>query len=269
MNLQHRTVVLTGASGGIGRAVAHRLAKQGARLILVGRHADGLQALAEQLPGQHQIAVADIASDNGRLLIEQQCREGGGIDVLVNLAGTLDFQLFENQPEAVIEQTITTNLLSPMLLTRRLLPLLKHRPEAAIVNVGSTFGSIGHPGFSSYCASKFGLRGFSEALRRELADTSVKVFYLAPRATATSLNSDAVNALNDALGNKTDSPQQVAEALLQLVTSNRHQHFMGWPEKLFVRINALFPGIVHSALVKKIPIIKKFAEHQLDAKKPA
>lgn len=266
MNLQNRTIVLTGASGGIGRAVAKALAQQGAKLILVGRHADSLQILAGQLPGQHQIAVADVASDSGRQLIEHQCRESGGIDLLVNLAGTLDFRLFENQPEEVIEQIITTNLLSPVLLTRRLLPLLKARPEAAVVNVGSTFGSIGHPGFITYCSSKFGLRGFSEALRRELADTSVKVFYLAPRATATSLNSDAVNALNEALGNKTDSPQQVAEALLQLVTSDRHQHFMGWPEKLFVRINALFPGVVHSALVKKIPIIKKFAEHQLDTK---
>lgn len=266
MNLQNRTIVLTGASGGIGRAVAKALAQQGAKLILVGRHADSLQALAGQLPGQHRIAVADVASDSGRQLVEHQCREVGGIDLLVNLAGTLDFRLFENQPEQVIEQIIITNLLSPVLLTRRLLPLLKARPEAAVVNVGSTFGSIGHPGFTTYCSSKFGLRGFSEALRRELADTSVKVFYLAPRATATSLNSDAVNALNEALGNKTDSPQQVAEALLQLVTSDRHQHFMGWPEKLFVRINALFPGVVHSALVKKIPIIKKFAEHQLDTK---
>ena len=266
MNLKNSTILLTGASGGIGAAVASVLAQQGARLLLVGRHTESLQALASQLPGEHQLVVADIASDSGRQAIEHQCAETGGIDLLVNLAGTLDFRLFEQQPETVIEQTITTNLLSPMLLTRRLIPLLKTRPEAAIVNVGSTFGSIGHPGFTSYCASKFGLRGFTEALRRELADTSIRVFYLAPRATATNLNSDSVTALNKALGNKTDSPQQVAAALVQLVGSNRHQYFMGWPEKLFVRINALFPGIVHNALVKKIPLIKKYAEHQLDAK---
>lgn len=266
MNLNNSTIVLTGASGGIGAAVANVLAQQGAKLLLVGRHADSLHALAAQLPGEHLPVVADIASDSGRQVIVHQCTQAGGIDLLVNLAGTLDFRLFEQQPETVIEQIITTNLLSPMLLTRRLIPLLKTRPEAAIVNVGSTFGSIGHPGFTSYCASKFGLRGFTEALRRELADTSIKVFYLAPRATATNLNSDAVTALNKALGNKTDSPQQVAAALLQLVSSNRHQHFMGWPEKLFVRINALFPGVVHSALVKKIPLIRKYAEQSLDEK---
>lgn len=266
MNLKNSTIVLTGASGGIGAAVANVLAQQGSNLLLVGRHADSLHALAAQLPGKHQLVVADIASDSGRQVIEHQCTQAGGIDLLVNLAGTLDFRLFEQQSETVIEQIITTNLLSPLLLTRRLIPLLKTRPEAAIVNVGSTFGSIGHPGFTSYCASKFGLRGFTEALRRELADTPIKVFYLAPRATATNLNSDAVTALNKALGNKTDSPRQVADALLQLVSSNRHQHFMGWPEKLFVSINALFPGIVHSALVKKIPLIKKYAEQSLDEK---
>ncbi|WP_461516421.1 SDR family oxidoreductase [Porticoccus sp.] len=266
MNLKNSTIVLTGASGGIGTAVARALAQQGAMLLLVGRHAESLDALAAQLPGKHQPVVADIASDSGRRVIEQQCAQHGEIDLLVNLAGTLDFQLFEQQPDTVIEQIINTNLLSPMLLTRRLIPLLKTRPEAAIVNVGSTFGSIGHPGFTSYCASKFGLRGFTEALRRELADTPIRVFYLAPRATATNLNSDAVTALNKALGNKTDSPQQVADALLQLVCSNRHQHFMGWPEKLFVRINALFPGIVHSALAKKVPLIKQYAEHRLDEK---
>jgi len=266
MNLKNTTTLLTGATGGIGRAVAQALADQGARLLLVGRNIDSLQALSEQLPGAHEALTADIACDSGRDAIEQRCAARGGIDLLINLAGTLDFHFFETQPESVIQGMLTTNLVSPMLLTRRLIPQLKRRPEAAIVNVGSTFGSIGHPGFTAYCASKFGLRGFSEALRRELSDTNVKVFYLAPRATATSLNSDAVNALNDALGNKTDTPRQVAEALVKLVTSERHQHYMGWPEKLFVRINALFPGIVHSALAKKIPVIKKYAEQRLDAK---
>jgi len=266
MKLQNKTVLLTGASGGIGRTVANTLARQGAHLLLVGRRTDSLNTLLEELPGQHRAITADIASDEGRQLIATHCQESGGIDLLINLAGTLDFSFFEFQSDATIEQIITTNLLSPMLLTRRLIPLLKTREEAAIINVGSTFGSIGHPGFASYCASKFGLRGFSEALCRELADTPIKVFYLAPRATDTSLNSTAVNDLNQALGNKTDSPQRVADALVELVTSNRQQHYMGWPEKLFVRINALFPGIVHSALVKKIPVIRKYTEHQLETK---
>jgi short-subunit dehydrogenase len=172
----------------------------------------------------------------------------------------MDFQFYEQQDSRVIEQMLSTNLVSPMLLCQRLIPILKRQPEAAIVNIGSTFGSIGHPGFTAYCASKFGLRGFTEALQRELADTRIKVSYLAPRATQTELNSDAVKSLNKALGNNTDTPDQVARELMVILSSNQQQRYMGWPEKFFVRLNGLFPGIVHSALVKKLPIVRQYAE---------
>ena len=270
MELSNRRVLLTGATGGIGSAVAEALTLKGATLLLTGRNEQALKALSEKLLGNHEIIVADINSAAGREKIIQQCSLGEGshtqgsqtqgIDVFINLAGTMEFQFFERQTESGIEQLLHTNLISPMLLCNKLIPLLKRKPEAAIVNVGSIFGSIGHPGFTTYCASKFGLRGFSEALRRELADTHIKVFYLAPRATDTGLNSNAVTSLNDALGNKTDSPSWVASELVSLLTSNKHQRYLGWPEKLFVRVNSLFPGIVHNALVKKIPIIKRFSE---------
>ena len=260
MRLNGSTILLTGASGGIGTAVARLLAQQGAKLLLAGRNEQALKTLAQELSGDHQILITDINTPEGREQIVQQCIQCGGIDLMINLAGILDFKFFEQQSDACIEQILTTNLVSPMLLCNKLIPILKQRQEAAIVNIGSTFGSIGHPGFTTYCASKFGLRGFTEALRRELADTGIRVFYLAPRATATSLNSDAVTALNNALGNKTDSPEQVANELVSLVSSNQHQRYMGWPEKLFVRLNALFPGLVHSALIKKIPVIRQFSK---------
>lgn len=94
-----------------------------------------------------------------------------------------------------------------MLLTHALLPLLQRAPEAAVVNVGSAFGALGHPGFTAYCASKFGLRGFTEALARELADGKIRVLYLAPRVTATAMNDSRVEALNTALGHVVDPPR--------------------------------------------------------------
>ena len=260
MNLNNRRILLTGAAGGIGAAVAQALSLKGAQLLLVGRNEQVLESLAKKLVGEHQVVVADISTSEGREHIIKECHQCGGIDLIINLAGVLAFQFFDQQSESCIEQTLSTNLLAPMLLCNRLIPLLKQKTEAAIVNIGSTFGSIGHPGFTTYCASKFGLRGFTEALSRELADTKIKVFYLAPRATATDLNSNAITALNDELGNKVDSPEWVASELVSLLNSNKHQRYLGWPEKLFVRLNALFPGIVHSALIKKIPIIRKFAE---------
>ena len=260
MNLNNCRILLTGAAGGIGGAVAQALSLKGANLLLVGRNEQVLEPLAQKLVGEHQVVVADITTSEGRKYIIEECHQSGGIDLMINLAGVLDFQFFDQQSESCIEQTLSTNLLAPMLLCNRLIPLLKQKTKAAIVNVGSTFGSIGHPGFTTYCASKFGLRGFTEALSRELADTKIKVFYLAPRATATGLHSDAITALNDDLGNKIDSPEWVASELVTLLGSNKHQRYLGWPEKLFVRLNALFPEIVHNAFIKKISIIRQHAK---------
>jgi short-subunit dehydrogenase len=258
LDLENKSILLTGASGGIGRAIASRLAASGASLTLVGRDAAKLEQLQQTLPGNHYFIEADINLAGGRDTVVELCRKLG-TDVFINAAGVMDFQFYDQQSEELVEQMVTTNLLSPMILCQQLIPLLKQRPEAAIVNIGSIFGSIGHPGFAAYCASKFGLRGFTEALQRELADTPVEVFYLAPRATRTSLNSDAVSALNEALGNTTDSPELVAEELLRVLSGKRAQSFMGWPEKFFVRLNGLFPGLVHNALVKKLPIIRQHA----------
>jgi short-subunit dehydrogenase len=186
--------------------------------------------------------------------------EQTGLDVLINAVGVMDFRLFEAQDPAAIESMVQTNLLIPVLLCQQLVPVLKKREEAAIINIGSIFGSIGHPGFTAYCASKFGLRGFTEALQRELDDTPVRVSYLAPRATRTALNSEAVTALNVALGNATDAPERVAEELLKVVGDKRRQRYLGWPENLFVRLNGLFPGLVHNALTRKLHIIRRHAE---------
>jgi short-subunit dehydrogenase len=105
------------------------------------------------------------------------------------------------------------------------------------------------------------LRGFTEALQRELADSPVRVSYLAPRATRTDMNSAAVTALNEALGNATDEPEHVADELMKVLGERRHQRYMGWPEGLFVRLNGLFPGVVHNAITRKLPLIRHHAEH--------
>lgn len=259
MNLKNKQVLLTGATGGIGWAIAEKLAEAEAHLLLVGRNEEKLRQLQQALPGEHRYLAADLNTSNGRSELEQACRESG-LDVWVNAAGVLDFQLFDEQGSEPIEKMLTTNLVSPILLTHSLLPLLQQRKDSVLVNIGSIFGSIGHPGFAAYCASKFGLRGFTEALQRELADSGVRVLYLAPRATHTDLNSMAVTALNEALGNSVDSPHQVAQELMNLLSGSRKHHYMGWPERFFVRINGLFPGVVHSALVKKLPIIRHHAQ---------
>jgi len=257
---ENKQILLLGASGGIGQAIAEELDEQSARLLLVGRNESRLQQLQQRLNGEHQLIVADVNTVEGRTKIVETCKKNG-LDICINAAGVQDFDLFESQSNDCVEWMMSTNLVSPILLCQQLIPLLRNQTEAAIINIGSVFGSIGHPGFTAYCASKFGLRGFTEALQRELADTSIRVAYLAPRATRTDLNSSAVMELNKALGNATDSPQRVAKELRNVLAGRRKQRFMGWPENLFIRINSLFPGLVHKALVKKLPTIRRFAGH--------
>ncbi|MEJ2256018.1 MAG: SDR family oxidoreductase [Woeseiaceae bacterium] len=263
MDITDKTVVLTGATGGIGRAIARQLDAAGARLILVGRNAERLAALQRELePDRHRIVRADLSTAEGRDAVLESAF-ATGIDLLINNAGTNEFELFRSQSAASIRDLVEINLLSPILICRALLPILESRPVAGIVNIGSTFGSIGYPGFSAYSASKFGLRGFTEALRRELDDSSVRVSYVAPRATKTELNSDAVVAMNAELGTAMDDPDLVATQVLRTIRgTTRSDRYIGWPEKLFVRINALLPGLVDNSLRKQLPVIRRFATHK-------
>jgi len=254
-----KTILLTGASGGIGSAIATALSEQGARLILVGRNTETLTQLNQKLGGHHLDCVADISTQTGRDNIISFCEnEVSKINVVINNAGISHFSSLENIEPSTIEQIIQTNLISQILLCQAFLPLLKNFPESEIINIGSTFGSIGYPGFSVYCASKFGLRGFSEALSRELSDSTISIRYFAPRATKTTFNTDKVVEMNKALANTMDSPEQVAKALVVFLGNTQHRAFLGWPEKLFVRLNGLLPSLVDKAITKKLSVIKRY-----------
>ncbi|MEH6590671.1 MAG: SDR family oxidoreductase [Halioglobus sp.] len=257
MNLNGKTVVLTGATGGIGQAVAIAIADKGASLILVSRSADKLAAILPTLPGSgHKVVAADITLTQGRQKLVECV--GGQVDVLINSAGINHFGLISEQTEQQITQMMEVNLLAPILLTRSLLPALSH-PGGTVVNMGSSFGSIGFAGYCGYSASKFGLRGFTEALRREMANSGPRVIYLAPRATDTAMNPAEVVAMNRELGNTMDPPERVARELIAILDSSKSVGFIGWPERFFVKLNSLFPSIVDSALAKQLPVIRRRA----------
>lgn len=262
MKFTGKKIVLTGASGGIGGELARILSQNGAELILVGRNERKLRLVEEQLASgcTVQLVAADIATDEGRARVVNACARHGHIDALVNCAGINHFALFSDQDQTQITQLIDTNVTAPMLLIRQLLPLLTQAREGLIANIGSTFGTIGHPGFAAYCATKFALRGFSQALRRELADSTVRVKYIAPRATRTTINTADVDAMNAELGVAMDEPADVASQIFAALASNKNGDvYLGWPEKLFVYINQLLPGIVDGALRKQLAVIRRFA----------
>lgn len=255
----HCRAIVTGATGGIGRAVAQRLCREGAHVLLVGRRAEVLHEIAGRFPGQVTAVCADLTERAGRDTVLAAGRAFGRPDCLINCAGAGGFALVEDQDDEALETLVATNVTSVLQLTRRLLPLLQEADEAVVLNVGSTLGSIGYPGYAAYCATKFALRGYSEALRRELADTRIRVLYVAPRATRTGMNSAAVEAMNRDLGVGMDSPQQVAASVLLALVSGREETYLGWPERLFVRINGVLPRWVDRALRKHLPVVRRFA----------
>lgn len=265
MSVQAKNILITGATGGIGQAIVAELARRGARLHAVGRNRgllDGLDAQYGIGAGGGTVIQADISEPAGRQAVLAAC-ERLPLDMLINCAGVNDFGLYAEQDEATIEHMIAVNVTGTLLLTRKLLGRLLQARQGRIVNIGSTFGSIGHPGFVAYCATKFALRGFSEALRRELAGSGLRVDYIAPRATLTALNGDPVREMNRALDVRMDRPEQVAAEVLRVIGKNRAvTHFIGWPEKLFVRINSIFPGLVDASLFKRLATIAYFASHK-------
>ncbi len=253
MKVGDARVLLTGASGGIGRAMAHALFGSGAAVMLVGRSLPALTALAHEisdsmqaLPDRLRCHAADLC-DPAAIDELRDAAVAWGANVVVHNAGVPSFGRLESLVTADIQRVLHTNLLAPMLLTQALLPHLRRLSQAQVICVGSALGRIGLPGFSVYSASKFGLRGFAEALRRELGDSNVRIQYLGPRSTRTGFNSADVEAYNRATGAATDAPQSVALALLELLESEAAERYLGFPEKLAVRLNGLAPSLLDGA----------------------
>lgn len=247
-------VLITGASGGIGAALARALAAEGHFLLLQGRDEERLRALQFTLPeSQCQIALADLTVEEDR---QRLCNTAiaFGIDVLCNNAGINQFGAFTSTDVARI---VEVNVTATMQLTQELLPQLLQQPQPRLIIIGSAFGAIGFPGYTAYCASKFALRGFAESLSRECADSPLRVYYLSPRATATTMNSSRVNALNESLGTATDTPEVVAERVLQALAGDVRRRQIGAVEAFQSTLNAIAPSIVDRALRGKLNTIKK------------
>ncbi len=262
MNLKDRCVLITGASGGIGRELVTVLLDEGAQVLLSGRDHAALARVVERHAERDRATVfaADLASASDRArLCDFAQRWRGGIDILINNAAINDFGFLSTQSAEALDSAVAINLTAPMDLCRRLIPRLEISDDAHIVNIGSVFGSIGFAGNTVYSATKFGLRGFSEALRRELADTSIRVHYFAPRATRTAFNSDLVDEMNEALGNRVDDPAEVARHIVGAVREGEIEGVLGRPEKFFARINAMLPRLVDRAMASKLATIRHFA----------
>jgi len=265
MNLKNTNILITGAAGGIGTALSQHLNAEGANLALHGLTQDELDTLLDTLaPGDNtlQPMVLDLMKAGaGAQLVAGAEAHLGGLDMVINLAGVQTFKALDDLSASQIDVQLTLNLGVPIHVDQAAARLFVQQGSGTIVNIGSTFGSIGFAQFSVYSASKFGLRGFSEALRRELRGSGVEVLYIAPRATKTALNSDAVYAMAENTKMNIDSPAAVAAEIVGAIKKRKKNTYIGFPEKLFCRINALFPSLVDRALAAQNKVARDYAKN--------
>jgi short-subunit dehydrogenase len=266
MNISNKRILLTGATGGIGELIALKLAQKGAVLALVGRDLNKLNALKNKIEAANGKAIcvqADLSKPNAAApLALQVSQQLGAVDVLINNAGVLDFIELQDQTDERIGEMIQTNVTALIQLTRAILPSFQAKNSGHFVLVGSIFGSLGFPHFATYCATKFAVHGFSQALRRELVDTNIGVTYIAPRGIKTAMNDANTVAMWDKSGNKMDAPETVAQIIVNALIAEKQEVFIGQPQSFFAWLNGVAPKIVNIGLKKQTALAAPFIKRK-------
>lgn len=274
MIFNNKTVIVTGASSGVGRAAARLFAEAGANLMLVARDKKALESVAQELREKTTVElfpmdVADAAACVD--LFKKASFEFGRIDVLVNNAGYHSRGPVEDVEAADIGRMIDVNLKAPLMLTRLVLPHLQEAGGGAIINVGSLAGRSSIPGSAAYAASKAGLRSFTYSLGFELAMSNIKVAVVSPGPIDTGFIMADIDATSDlTFSQSMSTAEEVAQAILDLCGNNLREQAMPKLGGLLTTISYLFPRLgqaVHPMLERKGARAKAAVKAKLKAER--
>lgn len=252
---QIKTVVVTGASSGLGRAAALELSRRGARVVLAARRAQALEDVASacRAAGGDALVVPTDVTDERAVahLAERAVSWGGTLDAWVNNAGVTSFGSLEDSPLDVLRRVLEVNLWGSVHGARAALPIFRRQRKGVLLNVGSILSKVGQPFVPSYVISKFALHGLSEALRAELADVpDVHVCTLLPYA----IDTPHFEAGANWIGRKAfamppvQSPEKVARALADLLEHPRRERHVPRIAALGLALHALLPGPVEHVI---------------------
>lgn len=216
-SIEGKVAVVTGAGRGIGRAIALELAGMGAKVALVARNATELEQTARDAGRNSRIITADVRrKDDVHRLLDEASSTLGPVDILVNAAGVGVFGRVTDFSDADYDAILDTNLRGIFMACRYVLPSMITRGQGDIINIASIAGKVGSPTRAVYCASKFGVVGFSQSLAEEVRQHGIRVSVVCPGSTDTSFSSDPHR--EGKVRGKMLSPSDVAHAIRMLVT---------------------------------------------------
>lgn len=253
--------IVTGASSGIGRAIAIELARNGASVLAVARRGDRLADLATswhapatqaQYGGSMEILAGDICNPTIRLASVVECKEAfGGMDFLVNAAGISSVARFAESTPERLREIMEVNFFAPAELIRSAIPALRTGTNPVIVNIGSILGHRGIPWHADYCASKFALQGFAESVRPELAKLGIDLLMVNPGTTKTELyNQDEARQRLPWRQPAGVSAEYVAQKTVKAMSAGRNWVIPNRRGRLLVHVSRWFPRLVDRLMAK-------------------
>lgn len=249
MIFKDKTVIITGASEGIGAATARKFADAGANLILVARTKRNLEAIAEEVRDRctAKIFVMDVSDTAACVdLFKKAEFEFGRVDVLINNAGNHSRGLVEDVSPEDLGRMIDVNLKAPIILSRLALPYLREANGGVIINVGSIAGRTAVPGSATYSASKFGLRIFTFALAEELRGSGIRVAAVSPGPVIDTkfimANIDDTNVIN--FSQPLSTAAEVAQAILDLCGNRQREMSLPWISGVLSTLGYVAPWLM-------------------------
>ena len=250
MIFKDKTVIITGASEGVGAATASKFAEAGANLMLVARTKKNLEAVAKQLRDRSRVEIfaMDVADPEACVdLFKKTQFEYGHVDILINNAGYHARGPVEKVDATELARMIDVNLSAPLVLTRLAIPHLREAGGGAIINVGSLAGRTHVPGSAGYSASKSGLRAFTYALAEELRDSGIKIGIVSPGPIDTGFIMADIDKTSDlTFSQPISSADEVAQTILDLCGNSVREKSMPSISGLLTTIMYLFPGLARA-----------------------
>lgn len=255
MDLRDRVVLITGASMGIGEALARAYVAAGARVVLAARSEERLHQVAASLPQGQALAVRADISDRRQLpeLLDRALQRFGKIDVLVNNAGVGMIANVDQMDPVQFQQLFLLNVYAPIFLVQAVLPQMKFRREGQIINISSVVGHVALPGMAAYSASKFALRAFTDALRLELKPYNIHVMGVYPGRVKTPFARNAFRpegARHFVSRRGAISAESCARAIVKASQNDRREIVVPWVLHGFIGIYHWFPGLVDRVLAR-------------------